>query len=160
MIRSLVFAALASIALATPSRAQDADLIVTNARIYTVDASRPLVDAMVVRGGRIVFTGPTMGAMTMKGPATRVLDLGGRTVIPGMIDAHVHLLGLGTALRTVDLRGTRSYDEVVARVAARAREVPRGPGSSGARGTRTTGPTPASRRTRRCRARSRAIPSS
>ena len=43
-----------------------------------------------------------------------------------MVDAHVHLLGLGMALRTVDLTGTRSYDEVIARVAARAREVPAG----------------------------------
>jgi predicted amidohydrolase YtcJ len=55
-----------------------------------------------------------------------VVDLDGRTAIPGMVDAHAHLLGLGMALRTVDLTGTKSYDEVIARVAARARDVPAG----------------------------------
>jgi predicted amidohydrolase YtcJ len=103
-----------------------ADLIITNARIYTVDASRPFVEAMVVANGRVVFTGPARAAITYRGSNTRVLDAQGQTVIPGMIDAHVHLLGLGTALRTVDLVGTTSYDQVIARVAARAREVPPG----------------------------------
>ena len=105
---------------------QPAELIVTNARIYTVDVNRPIVDALAVRGGRIVFAGPAAGALTFRGASTRVMDLSGRTVIPGMTDAHVHLLGLGQALRTVNLVGTRSYDEVIARVAARAREVPAG----------------------------------
>ncbi len=106
--------------------AQVADLIVTNARIYTVDENRPVVEAMAIRDGRVVATGPARGIMTMRGPATQVLDLHGRTVIPGMIDAHVHLLNLGNSLRNVDLVGTTSYDEVVARVAARARETPAG----------------------------------
>jgi predicted amidohydrolase YtcJ len=106
--------------------AQAADLIVTNARIYTVDENRPMVDAMAIRDGRVVATGPARGVMTMRGPNTRVLDLNGRTVIPGMIDAHVHLLNLGNSLRNVDLVGTTSYDEVIARVVSRARETPPG----------------------------------
>ena len=93
-----------------------ADLIVTNARIYTVDENQPIVEAMAIRDGRVVATGPQRGIMTMRGPNTQVLDLHGRTVIPGMIDAHVHLLNLGNSLRNVDLVGTTSYDEVVARV--------------------------------------------
>ncbi len=76
----------------------------------------------------------------MKGSSTRVIDLEGRTVIPGMIDAHVHLLGLGQGLRNVDLRGTTSYDEVNARVVARARTRLQGAGSLAGHGTRTTGP--------------------
>ncbi len=100
-----------------------ADLIVTAGRIHTVDPARPLVQALAVRAGRIVFAGSTSEAMTLRGPATRMLDLGGRTVVPGLVDAHAHLTGLGTALRTVDLTGTRSYDEVIARVVARAREL-------------------------------------
>jgi predicted amidohydrolase YtcJ len=105
---------------------QVADLILTNARIYTVDERRPLGEAMAIAGGRVRFVGSERGALALKGPRTRVIDLDGRTVIPGMVDAHAHLLGLGMALRTVDLTGTRSYDEVVARVAARARDVPAG----------------------------------
>jgi len=120
--RRLVLATL----LATPATPPPADLIVTNARIYTVDDTRPVVEAMAIRGGRVLFVGPARGAMALKGAATRVLDAGGRTVIPGITDAHAHLLGIGTALRTVDLTGTRSYDEVIARVAARARELPAG----------------------------------
>ncbi|HZO19165.1 MAG TPA: amidohydrolase [Gemmatimonadaceae bacterium] len=105
---------------------QAADLILTNARIYTVDDRRPVGEAMAISGGRVRFVGSERGALALKGPRTRVIDLDGNTVIPGMVDAHAHLLGLGNALRTVDLTGTKSYDEVIARVAARAREVPAG----------------------------------
>ncbi len=103
-----------------------ADLVVTNARIYTVDDGRPLAQAMAVRGGRVQFVGDPRGALALRGPQTRVVDLGGRTVIPGMVDAHGHLSGLGLGLRNVDLVGTASYDEVIARVAERARATPRG----------------------------------
>src|ERR687886_1984103 len=75
------------------SNGPPADLVVTNARIYTVDDTRPLVEALAVRGGRVIFAGSKRGAMTLAGRATRVLDLAGRTVIPGMTDAHAHLLG-------------------------------------------------------------------
>jgi len=104
-----------------PSPQEPADLLVTGARIYTADAVRPMGEAMAVRGGRILYVGNRRAADLFRGPATRVLDVGGRTVIPGMTDAHAHLAGLGTALRTVDLRGTRSIEEVVARVVERAR---------------------------------------
>ena len=97
------------------------DLIVHNARIYTVDPSRPVAEALAVRGDRIVFVGSERGAVALAGPATERLDVGGRTVIPDMVDAHAHLLGLGQALRRVDLVGTRSYDAIVQRVVERAR---------------------------------------
>ncbi|MBK5187928.1 MAG: amidohydrolase family protein [Gemmatimonadaceae bacterium] len=103
-----------------------ADLIVTGGRIYTVDATRPMAEAFAVRGGRFVFVGSTRGAMTLKGPATRILDLHGAAAYPGFIDAHAHLLGLGGALRSVDLVGVTSYDEVVSRVVARAKSTPPG----------------------------------
>ena len=107
-------------------QATPADLIVTNARIYTVDDARPVADAMAVRGGRVQFVGSERGALTLRGPQTRVIDAAGATVIPGFADAHVHLLGLGMALRTVNLVGARSYEEVIARIAAKARELPAG----------------------------------
>jgi predicted amidohydrolase YtcJ len=124
------FALCAALVLLSPAVAfaqqPAADLIVTNARIYTVDERRPVGEAMAIAGGRVRFVGSERGALALKGPRTRVVDLDGHTVIPGMIDAHAHLLGLGNALRTVNLTGTKSYDEVIARVAARAREVPAG----------------------------------
>ncbi|MCX5754668.1 MAG: amidohydrolase [Gemmatimonadetes bacterium] len=99
---------------------QPADLIVTNARIYTVDDAHPFVAALAVRGGRIAFAGDVRGAMALRGAQTRVLDLGGRTVIPGMVDAHGHVSGLGDALAIVDLVGSTSVEDVVARVVAKS----------------------------------------
>jgi predicted amidohydrolase YtcJ len=104
----------------------DADLLVVDARIYTVDDTRPVAQAMAVRDGRVLFVGSRRGAEALSGSQTVRLDLGGRVVIPGMIDAHAHLLGLGRYLRIVDLVGTRSVEEIVARVAAHARSVPAG----------------------------------
>lgn len=125
-------ALIAAALLAAPSaRAQRAtpaavDLIVTNARVYTADESRPLAEAFAVRDGRIVFVGSRQEADALKGSATRVVDAGGRTVIPGMVDAHAHFGGLAQKLRAVDLVGTKSYDEVIARVAEKAKTTPKG----------------------------------
>src|SRR5438477_13171512 len=98
-----------------PPAVQPADLIITAGRIYTVDPARPLAQAIAVRAGRVVFVGSAAEAAVLRGNATRVLELPGRTVVPGLVDAHGHLTGLGSALRTVDLTGTHSYDEVIAR---------------------------------------------
>lgn len=124
---SLVLAAVLAVA-APPVGAQPApaDLIVTNARIYTADDARPRVEALAVRGGRIAFIGSAREAEALRGAATRVVDAGGETVIPGMVDAHAHFAGLAETLRSVDLTGTRSQAEAVARVVARARMVPPG----------------------------------
>jgi predicted amidohydrolase YtcJ len=126
---SLLTSALAALVCTSSSataQSATAELIVHNARIYTVDRMHPVARAMAVRGGRIVFVGAERGAMALHGGGTRVVDLQGKTVIPGMVDAHAHLAGLGTSLRIVNLVGTRSVDDVIARVAARAKEVPRG----------------------------------
>lgn len=103
-----------------------ADLVVTNARVYTADEARPLAEAFAVRDGRVVFVGSKQEAAVLKGANTRVIDAGGHTVIPGMVDAHAHFGGLAQKLRAVDLVGTRSYDEVIARVVERAKSVPKG----------------------------------
>jgi predicted amidohydrolase YtcJ len=108
------------------AQSQPADLVVTNARIYTVDDGRPIAHAMTVRGGRVQFIGSERGALALRGPQTRLIDAGGATIIPGIADAHVHLLNLGMALRTVSLVGARSYEEVIERIAAKARELPAG----------------------------------
>lgn len=128
-LRSLAFLAVAVAAL--PLGAQGptttpADLVVTNGRIYTADGARPVVDAMAILRGRVVFVGDRAGARALTGPNTRTLDLQGRTVIPGMTDAHAHVAGLGQSLRSVDLVGTTSYEQVIARVAEKARTTPKG----------------------------------
>ncbi len=109
-----------------PAAPPSADLIVTHAKIYTVDDSHPLVSAMAVRNGLVQFVGSEREALLLRGPSTRVLDAGGQTIIPGMVDAHAHLFGLGAFLRSIDLTDTRSYDAIVSRVSARVKDVPAG----------------------------------
>jgi len=98
--------------------AEPADLVLTNAVVHTVDAKRPRAEAVAVRGNRIVAVGPATEVQAFVGSRTRVLDLRGRTVVPGFDDSHAHFLGIGFAHLDVDLVGTRSYAEVVERVAA------------------------------------------
>jgi predicted amidohydrolase YtcJ len=100
-----------------------ADLVLTNGRIYTVDNARPAASALAVRGGRVLFVGSDGEAKALAGPSTQVIDLNGATVVPGIVDAHAHLLGLGNMLQRVNLAGSTSYDEVIARVKAWAKDV-------------------------------------
>lgn len=84
-----------------------------------------------MRDGRFVYVGLRDSALAMRGPDTRVLELGDTVVLPGLADAHAHLVDLGFYLQSVDLRGVDSYEEVVRRVAERARTVPAGRWISG-----------------------------
>ncbi|MBC7844060.1 MAG: amidohydrolase family protein [Gemmatimonadaceae bacterium] len=126
---ALSFVSAAALSAQTPaarSTPPRAELILTNARIYTADDGQPIAEALAVSGGKLLFVGSTIEAMALKGAGTTVIDAGGRTVIPGMTDAHAHLYGLGVELRQVDLTGTKSYDEVIARVVAKAATVAKG----------------------------------
>jgi hypothetical protein len=107
------------LALAAPAAAATppADLVLKNAIVHTVDAKRPRAEAVAVRANRIVAVGANVEVLPLVGPKTRVLDLAGRTVVPGFDDSHAHMLGIGFARLDVDLVGTRSYAEVVERVA-------------------------------------------
>lgn len=99
------------------SGAEDAaDLILRHGRFYPVSRPAPVEGSLAVRDGRIVYLGPDDGALDLAGPDTETLELDGRTVTPGLIDAHSHLAGLGAALVQVDLVGTASYGEIVRRV--------------------------------------------
>ncbi len=115
----------AGVGPAAPLSAQQApaDLVLINAKVYTANDARPTASALAVRAGHIIYVGTDGGALALKGPATQTVDAGGRTVIPGMTDAHAHLLGLAEALRQVDLNGTATYEEVIARVVAKAKSA-------------------------------------
>ena len=121
MRRLSTYATILTLAPGLLGAQRTADLVFTNGRIYTVDVTHPIASALAVRGGRIVFVGSDAEAKALTGAATRVVDLRGKTVIPGIIDAHAHLLGLGTSLRNVNLAGATSYAEVVSRVVARSK---------------------------------------
>jgi len=84
---------LPSLFLCLPALAADADLILHNGKVVTVDAGFHIVEAIAIKSGRITATGTS--AEILRGertPRTKVVDLGGKTILPGLIDAHVHAL--------------------------------------------------------------------
>jgi predicted amidohydrolase YtcJ len=114
----LVAAALGSVLRAQPQA--PADLILENARIHTVDGAHPEATAVAIRGDRFAAVGDAAAVRALRGPRTRVIDLGGRTVVPGLADAHGHFTSLGASLQRLDVRGVKSYDAIVAMVKQRA----------------------------------------
>src|SRR5215218_8355763 len=101
------------------------DLILVNGTMHTVDDANPRATAVAIRDGRFVAVGDD-GIRDLAGPSTRIEDLGGAVVVPGLIDAHNHLQATGRMLREVQLYDTRAIPEIVARVATRVRETPPG----------------------------------
>ncbi|MBE3097253.1 MAG: amidohydrolase [Planctomycetes bacterium] len=109
---------------ATPKPA--ADLIITNARVWTVDPARPRAEALAVQGDRIVFVGSAAEVEALRGPQTMVIDARGRVIMPGFNDAHIHLLEGGMQLDNVDLKDAPSRAEFVRRIGERAKTTPAG----------------------------------
>ena len=105
-----------------PQVNQAAELVLTNGIIYTVDAARPRVEAVAVRGERIVAAGTSKEIQAWVGPNTRVVDLKGRFAMPGFNDAHVHLANGGQAKLAVSLTGSRSVAEMQQRIRDRLAE--------------------------------------
>ena len=104
-----------------------ADAVYVNANIYTMNADRPRAEALAVAGQRLVAVGSNAEILKTVGPATRVHNLGGQMVLPGLIDSHCHFAALGSySLGHVDLSGARSFDEVIEIVAARAAKAEKG----------------------------------
>lgn len=100
------------------SNAAPADLVLTHGVVYTVDASRSWAEAVALRDGRIVAVGTDAEVRPLAGPATRVVDLGGRFVMPAFHDAHVHPVSAGVELGQCNLNDLDTADATVAAVAA------------------------------------------
>ncbi len=96
---------------------QEADMIVHHARVYTVDEAFSTAEAIAVKDGKFVGIG-TNEEVLEDFEAPIVLDAEGEFLYPGLIDAHCHFYGLGTSLQQVDLMGTQSFEEVIARMQA------------------------------------------
>lgn len=110
--------------LAAPPPA--ADLVLSGGRIVTLDPARPEAEALAVAGGRVLATGSAAEIAPRIGTATRVVDLAGRLAIPGFVDSHAHLHGLGRAHLQLALASAQSWEEIVARVAEAAAATPEG----------------------------------
>jgi predicted amidohydrolase YtcJ len=123
MLRSALVASSAlALALTARAGAQQAppDLILHHARIYTAVDAHPQAAALAIRGDRLVGVGQDAEILALRGPSTQVADLGGRTIVPGLTDAHGHFTNLGASLQRLDFRGLTSYDAIVAMVKQRA----------------------------------------
>src|SRR5215213_5638006 len=108
--------------MTTPTtRLSDApDLILHNARIYTVDPTIPWAEAIAIRKHRITAIGSNADVLALAGPTTQRRDLGGRLVLPGLCDAHIHFLGYSFHLRQLALDATTSKAEALQRIAEHA----------------------------------------
>ena len=102
---------------------EEVDLLVINAQVYTVDSEFSKVQAFAVRDGKFIAVGAT-DSLLAKYTAKETLDAKGKTILPGLIDAHCHFFRFGQSLQNVDLVGTESFDEVVERVVAFQKENP------------------------------------
>jgi predicted amidohydrolase YtcJ len=96
-----------------------ADLVFKNGNIYTANERQPSAEAVAVKGDRIVFVGSNRDAQKYVGKNTRVVDLHGRTMLPGMTDAHHHLSGVGFREMTLNLEGLTSLEAFLAKVKER-----------------------------------------
>ena len=102
-------------------------LMLTGGDVYTGDSAAPFARRTVlIKGDRIVFVGEESEAVARAGRNPRRLDVTGRTILPGLIDAHAHLAGLGSALETVSLVGAASEQEMLERVRAAHERLPAG----------------------------------
>lgn len=98
-----------------------ADLVLRNGRVVTMDEGHPTAEAVAVAAGKILAVGSNQEIGRYVGPRTRVIDLNGRLLAPGFIDAHAHFMGLGESLKQLDLRKARTWDDIVQMVAAAAK---------------------------------------
>ena len=103
-----------------------ADLIITNANVYTVDKNHPRAEAIAVIGDRIVAVGTSADIDAWRGASTKVIDAGGKLMLPGFNDSHVHFISGGLQLDSIDLRGATGPDDFAKKLADRAKITPKG----------------------------------
>ncbi len=108
----------------SPSSQAKADLLLLHGNIYTVNETQPHAEAVAVKNGRIVFVGSNDAAGKFQ--ARQVVDLHGRTLLPGLTDSHCHIFGIGERELTLNLAGTNTLGDFLAKVAERATKTPPG----------------------------------
>ena len=128
-IAVLTFILLISTALALAET--PADVIVLNARVYTVNPQQPWAEAIAIRGDKIVAVGSAKDLATYRGASTKTIDAGGRLVLPGFTDCHIHFMEGSLGLTHVDLNGSGSVQEIQKRVKEYAAAHPNEPWITG-----------------------------
>lgn len=116
-MKHIVFFILLGILIQSCSKKESADLIITNGKIYTVDEANPIVEAVAVKDGKILALGSSSEIADYISEVTQLVDLTGRTMTPGFIESHAHLMGIGYNKLELDLMYVQSYDELLDKVA-------------------------------------------
>jgi hypothetical protein len=107
------------------SATKDVDILITNAKVYTVNKRQPWAEAVAIRGDRIVFVGSAREAQAYRTSQTKVIDASGRLLLPGIQDNHVHFTSGSRSLEKVDLMGAKTIEEMQRRIKAFAQNHPR-----------------------------------
>src|SRR5438445_13812251 len=105
--------------------AETAETIFINGNIYTVNETQPRAEAIAVHRGRIIFVGSNADAEKFRGDKTRIVDLAGKTVTPGFTDSHCHIFGIGERETTLNLEGTNTREDFLAKVKERVVQTER-----------------------------------
>jgi predicted amidohydrolase YtcJ len=134
----IIMAALGANAQSKPS----ATLIVTNAAVYTVDKQQPKAEAVAVIGDRIVAVGSRADIDLWRGAKTKVIDAGGKLLLPGFNDAHLHFVQGGAQLEQVQLTDAATPEEFAKRIGSQAKKTPKGEWILGGRWDETKWPKP------------------
>ncbi len=113
-------------ACSNPGFRPAADLIITNARVWTVDSAKPQAEAVAVIRDRIAAVGSSAEVNSWRGTQTQVIDAGGKLLLPGFDDAHVHFIDGGRQLENVNLRDAPTMQEFALRIRERAKNTPAG----------------------------------
>src|SRR5262245_5710366 len=116
MIRLIAFILLVTIFVSCSEKKQPADLIITNGTIYTMNDQQKTAEAIAVKDGKILAVGSKSEINVYKGDNSQVIDLEGKTMTPGFIEGHGHIMGVGYNELNLDLMSVKSYDELVAKV--------------------------------------------
>ncbi len=117
------FLVLSTVVVAGQNPPAPATLVLRNGKVVTVDAAMPEAQAIAIRGDRIVAVGTNQSIQAYVGSATEVIDLRGQLAIPGLVESHGHFMGLGQSKLTLDLMDVKDWDEIVAMVAAAAKQA-------------------------------------
>src|SRR5437868_5438801 len=104
---------------------ETAERIFINGNIYTVNDKQPFAQAIAVKGDRIIFVGANADAEKFRGDKTRIVDLAGKTVTPGFTDSHCHIFGIGEREVTLNLEGTKTREDFLAKVKERVVQTAR-----------------------------------